>query len=122
MVLALVVGAAGAVGAVARYLLDGLVQDRTSGSFPAGTLAVNLSGSFVLGVVTGFALHHPALHFTAAVVGAGFCGAFTTWSTTSWETVRLAEEGDGRTALTQLAANIAGCLATAGLGLAVGWH
>jgi CrcB protein len=122
MVLALVVGVVGAVGAVSRYLLDGFVQDRVSGPFPAGTLTVNLVGSFVLGLVTGFAVHHPALHFTATVVGAGFCGALTTWSTTAWETVRLAEEGEGRTALSQLAANLAGCLAVAGLGLAVGWH
>lgn len=122
MVLALVVGTAGAIGAVSRYLLDGFVQDRVSGPFPAGTLAVNLAGSMVLGVVTGLALHHPALHFTATVIGAGFCGAFTTWSTTSWETVRLTEEGEGRTALAQLAANLAGCLGAAGLGLVIGWR
>lgn len=122
MVLACVVGAAGAVGAVSRYLLDGLVQDRVAGAFPAGTLAVNLTGSFVLGLVTGFAVRHPAMHVTATVVGAGFCGALTTWSTTAWETVRLAEEGEGRTALAQLAANVAGCLVTAGAALAIGWH
>jgi CrcB protein len=122
MVLALVVGIAGAFGAVSRYLLDGLVQDRVSGPFPAGTLFVNLAGSFVLGLFTGFAIRHPALHFTATVVGAGFCGALTTWSTTAWESVRLVEEGEGRSALTQLAANLAGCLVTAGLGLVVGWH
>jgi CrcB protein len=122
MVLALVVGAAGAVGAVGRYLLDGLVQDRTSGLFPAGTLAVNVVGSLVLGVVTGLALHHGALADTRTVVGAGFCGALTTWSTTSWETVRLAEEGAARLGLVQLAANVAGSLAAAGLGLAIGWR
>lgn len=122
MVLALVVGTAGAVGAVSRYLLDGIVQDRASGPFPAGTLAVNLAGSLVLGAVTGCAVHHPALHFAATVVGAGFCGALTTWSTTAWETVRLAEEGEGPTALTNLAVNLAGCLAAAGAGLVIGWH
>lgn len=122
MVLVLVVGAAGAAGAVARYLVDGLVQDRTSGLFPAGTLVVNVAGSFVLGVVTGLALHHPALHATRTAVGAGFCGALTTWSSTSWETVRLAEEGAARTALAQLAANVGGSLVAAGIGLAIGWR
>jgi CrcB protein len=122
MVLVLVVGAAGAAGAVARYLLDGVVQDRTAGLFPAGTLAVNLVGSFVLGVVTGLALHHPALGATRTVVGVGFCGALTTWSASAWETVRLAEEGAARTALVQLAANVGGSLVAAGIGLATGWR
>ncbi len=122
MVVALAVGVAGAVGAVSRYLLDGLIQDRTSGFFPFGTVVVNLVGSFVLGVVTGVAVHEASARDVQVVVGAGFCGALTTWSTVSWETVRLAEEGAARTALAQLAANVLGCLAAAGAGLVVGWR
>ncbi|HLY81603.1 MAG TPA: CrcB family protein, partial [Acidimicrobiales bacterium] len=93
MTLAVVVGVAGALGAVARYLLDGAVQGRTRATFPFGTLMVNVAGSFILGVLTGLALYHGLTRAPKAVIGAGFCGGFTTWSTASWETVRLAEDG-----------------------------
>src|SRR5207237_7875961 len=87
--LAIVVGLAGAAGAVARYLLDGAVQDRTAGPFPFGTLTVNVVGSLVLGVLAGLALDHTGSSAVRTVLGAGFCGGLTTWSTASWETVRL---------------------------------
>ena len=82
---------AAAVGASARYLLDGFVQDRTDGEFPWGTCVVNVSGSFVLGVITGLALYHGLGVDSKLVLGTGFCGAYTTFSTFTYETVRLAE-------------------------------
>ena len=118
MGVAIAVGLAGAMGAVARYLVDGAVQDRTSGAFPFGTLAVNLIGSFILGVLTGVAWHD-ADSGIRAVLGTGFCGGLTTWSTASWETVRLLEEGDTATAVRYTLINLVASFAVAGLGLFV---
>ena len=67
----------GGAGAIGRFLLDGAVAARAGRAFPWGTLAVNLSGAFVLGVLTGAALSGDALR----LLGTGFCGAFTTFST-----------------------------------------
>ncbi|HUO47595.1 MAG TPA: CrcB family protein [Acidimicrobiales bacterium] len=119
MTVALGVGLAGIIGALARYLVDGAVQDRTSGTFPAGTMVVNLAGSLVLGVVTGLTWYHGLGHAPKAVVGAGFCGAFTTWSTVSWETVRLAGYGERSQAVVHLVGGVAACLAIAAAGMAV---
>ncbi|HYL52596.1 MAG TPA: fluoride efflux transporter CrcB [Acidimicrobiia bacterium] len=112
--------AAGAVGAPLRYLVDGAVQDRTEGVFPWGTFVVNASGSLVLGFLTGLALYHAFPDTPRAIVGTGFCGSYTTFSTFGFETVRLAEEGATseafRNALGTLAAGIAA--AAAGIALA----
>lgn len=119
MTLLVYVGLAGSVGAVARYLLDGLVQDRTTGEFPFGTLTVNVVGAFILGTVTALAARVSWIVIPATVIGAGFCGALTTWSTASWETIRLAEDGAGSLAVRYLATNIVASLAAAGLGFLV---
>ena len=117
MTLALTVGVAGAIGAVARYLLDGAVQDRVSGPFPFGTLAVNVVGSVILGFLAGYVLAHTGGRTAKTIVGTGFCGALTTWSTASWETVRLAEEGATTTAITFTLANLAASFAAAAIGI-----
>lgn len=119
MVLALVVGLAGSVGAVGRYLLDGAVQDRTSGLFPFGTLTVNAVGSLVLGCVAGLALRYAGDQTAETIIGTGFCGALTTWSTASWETVRLAQVGESMVAVGYTFANLAVSLVLGGLGLAL---
>jgi fluoride exporter len=119
VVLALVVGLAGAVGAVARYLVDGAVQDRTSGLIPFGTLTVNALGSLVLGCVTGLALKYVGAHSAETIIGTGFCGAFTTWSTASWETVRLAQQGESKVAFAYTLTNLVTSLLAGGLGLLV---
>ena len=69
MVTLLVTIAAG-IGAVSRYLVDGAVQRRTNNAFPTGTLVVNISGSFVLGLIVGLTAHHGLGTSTAAVLGA----------------------------------------------------
>jgi CrcB protein len=117
--LALVVGLAGAVGAVARYLTDGMVGDRTSGSFPFGTFTVNCLGSAVLGVVTGLAWYHGLGGRAHAVVGVGFCGAFTTWSSVTWETVQLAGRGRSSLALVNMVGGLVSALVVAALAIVV---
>jgi CrcB protein len=82
-----------AVGAPSRWLLDRALSARWPGSFPWGTLAVNLLGSFILGVVLGTSSHVASGPQLTLLLGTGFCGAFTTFSTFSFESVRLAEAG-----------------------------
>ena len=106
----LAIGAIGGAGAIARFLLDGAVSSRVGRRFPFGTLAVNLSGSFVLGFLVGAALSERAYD----VLGTGLIGAFTTFSTWALESHRLGEDGELRLG----ALNFAVAL---GLGIAAAW-
>ena len=81
----LLVTLAGAFGAVVRYLLSGFVQQRVDTDLPVGTLAVNLSGAFLIGIVAGI----DDLQSTIALIAVGFLGGFTTFSTWMIETIRL---------------------------------
>jgi fluoride exporter len=84
------IGLIGGVGAISRFLLDGAVAGRAGREFPYGTLAVNLAGSFALGVVAGAALNGDAYRLVAT----GLLGAFTTFSTWTFESHRLGEDGE----------------------------
>jgi CrcB protein len=108
---------AGIIGAPCRYLVDGLVLDFTSGDFPWGTFAINASGSLLLGLITGAALYHAFPDTDKVILGTGFCGAYTTFSTWTFETVRLIEERDLRKALVNALLSIVTCGCAAGLGL-----
>jgi CrcB protein len=110
---------AAAIGAPARYLIDNLVQDRTSGVFPWGTLVVNLSGCVLLGLLTGLALYHSLDPTIRTVIGTGGIGAYTTFSTFTFETVRLAEEGATNEALRNALGSVLAGLAAASVGLAI---
>jgi CrcB protein len=110
---------AAALGAPARYLLDGFVQDRTAGDVPWGTCVINLTGSFVLGLLSGLVLYRAFPADARLVLGTGFCGAYTTFSTFSYETVRLTEEGLPRAALRNVIVNTGGALLAAAAGLAL---
>jgi CrcB protein len=112
--------AAGAIGAPVRYLVDGAIGDRTSGAFPWGTFVVNITGSLLLGFLTGLALYHGFPDTPRVVLGTGFCGAYTTFSTHTFETVRLLEDGAHGPALRNaLGTLVAGAVAAAaGLALA----
>jgi CrcB protein len=114
------VGVLGALGAPTRYVVDTLVSARARGPFPFGTLVVNVSGSLLLGVITGLALYHGLAPSDKVVVGTGFVGAYTTFSTFSFETLALFEAGDPRRAMGNIGISlIAGGLAgAAGLALA----
>lgn len=110
----------GVVGTVSRYGLEGWIQSRTASGFPLGTLTVNLSGSMILGFVvriaTGTTLISP--DFRAALT-IGFCGAFTTMSTFSYESVALLNDGDYVRAALYMGATILGCVAAVILGTAL---
>ena len=83
-----------AVGGVARYLLGAFIQQRAGPSFPTGTLVVNVSGSFLLGLLLRYALGSEAISAELrAMLTIGFCGGYTTFSTFSFETAVLLEEG-----------------------------
>ena len=120
MMLALLVGLGAALGAVARYVVDQAVTGRSSRTFPAGTWIINITGSFVLGLLAGLATWHGLPANAVAIVGTGVCGGYTTFSTFSYESVRLMEEGAGLVALANLAGSLAAGLAAAALGLGIG--
>jgi CrcB protein len=105
------VGIAGFFGAIARYALGGFLSDHISGAFPWETFAINISGCFVLGfvftIMTERFLPHPTLRIALTV---GFLGAYTTFSTFAFESMRLAEDG----ALLLAAINV---IASVGAGL-----
>ena len=83
-----------AIGGVSRYLLGGLIQRLLDTTFPAGTLLVNISGSFLLGAILRYAIETPTLSpEVRALLTVGFCGGYTTFSTFSYETVALLEDG-----------------------------
>ena len=86
----IVVGLVGGMGAIARFALDGRVSGWTGREFPFGTLAVNLLGAFVLGLLVGAAVDSDVYR----VLGTGLIGAFTTFSTWVYESHRLGEDGD----------------------------
>lgn len=115
----LLVAVFGAVGAPARYLVDSFVQRRTGTRFPFGTLAVNVAGSFVLGLLTGLTLHHGMASEVKIALGTGFCGALTTWSTWSFESIRLVEEGSLGLASRNVVGSLAAGLGAAALGLGI---
>ncbi|MCK0091601.1 fluoride efflux transporter CrcB [Rhodococcus sp. F64268] len=92
------VALAGSLGALARFVVDGEIRNRRSLQFPWSTLVVNVSGSLLLGILMGLVLLHDADRRLEVVLGVGFCGGYTTFSTVSVETVRLLEEGRYRAA------------------------
>jgi fluoride exporter len=114
------VGVAGAVGAPLRYVVDVLVSERSAGAFPLGTMVVNVSGAFVLGLITGLAMYHGLPKSSREIIGTGLVGAYTTFSTFSLETMQLLEDGELQQALTNVAVSLVagGLAAAAGLALA----
>ncbi|MEX0991714.1 MAG: fluoride efflux transporter CrcB [Actinomycetota bacterium] len=115
------IAVAGAAGTLARYGLDRLVDTRTGGGFPWGTLLVNITGAFALGFL--FTLMAERLDVAAwlrTAVTTGFLGAYTTFSTLSFETVRLAESGAVVPAVTNAAGSIVLGVLAAAVGIYAG--
>jgi CrcB protein len=110
------VGVLGGAGALLRFLLDGAVAARAGRDLPLGTFAVNISGAFLLGFVTGVSLHGDAL----VLAGGATLGSFTTFSTWMFESQRLVEEGEGANAAANVAISLAVGLGAVALGRLVG--
>jgi fluoride exporter len=117
MVTLLLVLVGGAIGAPLRYLTDLFVQSRHDSVFPWGTLTVNVFGSLLLGAVAGGVSSAGWAGWVMILVGTGFCGALTTFSTFGFETVRLLEEGSVLEAL----ANVTVSLTVGFAACAAGW-
>lgn len=113
------VGVAGAAGAPLRYMVDTLVSERASVVFPFGTMVVNVSGSLVLGLIAGLALYHGVTGTPEIVLGTGLVGAYTTWSTFTYETMALWEQGDSGSAVRNVLWSIVTGTAAAAGGLAL---
>lgn len=112
----LMIALGAAIGAPARYLADRAVQSRHDTVFPWGTLTVNLLASLLLGVLAGAAVDRSL----AALMGTGFCGALSTYSTFSYETVRLAQHGARFHAVANAAVSLVGGIGAAALGWSIG--
>lgn len=108
----LLAGALGAGGAVGRVALDGAVSRRTAGSMPWGTMAVNVLGSLVLGLLVGWGVDGDG----RLILAGGLIGAFTTFSTWMLETQRLLEEGWDAAAALNLGLSVALGVGAIGLG------
>ena len=105
-----------AVGAPLRYLTDRLLRRRVDSVFPWGTLAVNVVASFVLGVVLAASAGGRLDDEVVALVGTGFCGALSTYSTFGYETLRLFEDGARFYAVLNVAVSVVAGIAAAALG------
>jgi CrcB protein len=98
----LLVGLAGGLGSLLRFLVDGSVTRRVALALPVGTIAVNLSGAVLLGFVAGLA----ASTTTTLIAGTGLVGGYTTFSTWMFETERLAGDGRGPWAIVNVAVSV----------------
>jgi CrcB protein len=108
-----------AVGAPLRYLVDTTVKARHDSVFPWGTFLVNVAGSLLLGLLAGAATGHAVPESVRLLVGVGFCGALTTYSTFGYETLRLVEDGAFAYAAGNVAVSLAVGVGAAFLGAAV---
>ncbi|MFI8348996.1 fluoride efflux transporter CrcB [Streptomyces sp. NPDC085596] len=108
----------GAAGAPLRYLTDRAVQKRHDAVFPWGTFTVNVLGCFILGLLTGAVVAGAATSHVQLLIGTGLCGALTTYSTFSYETLRLTEDGARFLAAANVVASVVAGLGAAFVGTA----
>lgn len=127
MIELLVVAVGGGIGAAARFMVDGEIRARHSGGFPWGTFVVNVVGSFLIGVfsalffvLVGRGVPSDLAYLLQIALTVGLCGGFTTFSTATVESVRLAQSGRMRLALANALGTLAVTVTAAGLGIAVG--
>jgi CrcB protein len=108
----------GALGSACRFLLGPALQRAFNATFPVGTLFINIIGSLILGFVLGLAAEGVDVRPEArAFLAIGFCGGFTTFSTFSWEAVRLLEDGEGSRAVLYILGSVALSVGAAFIGL-----
>jgi fluoride exporter len=108
----------GGAGAIARFVIDGRISDRLDGDFPFGTLAVNLSGALLLGLLTGLEL----TGVTLLLAGTAALGSYTTFSTWMLESQRLVEDGAVRAGAVNAVLSVVLGVAAAALGRTIGTH
>jgi len=113
----LLVAGGGLIGCVARYWLAGVVQRLGDHGFPSGTLAVNILGSLVIGIVMTLSLERGLVDESLRILlTTGFCGGFTTMSTFSYETFALLQDGEHLLAVANTGVTFAACLGAVWLG------
>ena len=118
MQVVLLVAGLGALGCVSRYYISGWAYDLFGRSFPYGTFAVNIIGAFLIGLIMEFGMRSTLLPASLRIgLTIGFLGGFTTFSTFSYETFRLLEEGDFFVALTNVLVSVVVCLVFTWLGI-----
>jgi len=115
----LLLGLAGGLGAGTRFVVDGLVRSKLRTALPLGTMAINITGSFLLGLVAGAVIVHAAPAELQAIAGTGFLGGYTTFSTASFETVRLIQARRTGLALLNGIGTAAAAIGAAAAGLAL---
>ena len=116
-VIGVLVALAGAGGAVARFGLDGAMKWRWPTTFPWATFLINVTGSLLLGFLTGLVLFHDAPDDLKLIAGTGFCGGYTTFSTASFEAIRLLQQRHLWTAALAAAGTLFLTMGAAALGL-----
>jgi CrcB protein len=120
VVLFLLLSVAGGVGSACRLLVDGVVRSRVKAAYPIGTTIINVTGSLLLGLLTGLVLSGLVAEEWRLVLGTGFLGGYTTFSTASFETVRLIGQRRFAAALSNGVGMLIVSTLAAGLGLWVG--
>jgi CrcB protein len=114
------IGLAGAMGALVRYVLGRFVAERTGSPFPLGTMLINVSGAFLIGLTFVTASRHLISSSVQAVLATGFLGGYTTFSTMSWEGVQLMRGGSRWTSVLYLAGTVVLGLLAVVLGSSLG--
>ncbi|WP_238422887.1 fluoride efflux transporter CrcB [Gordonia sp. 'Campus'] len=112
---------AGALGAVTRFVVDGWFKQRWPTITPWGTFGINVTGSALLGVLAGSVIFHGAPHDLQAILGTGFCGGYTTFSTASFETMRLTQQGSRIRAVLYAVGSLIGAVAACAAGMTIAW-
>ncbi|GAA4840433.1 fluoride efflux transporter CrcB [Luteimicrobium xylanilyticum] len=107
----------GGVGAVARFVVDGTIKGRWTRAFPVATFVINVTGSFVIGVLAGSLAYGPLTANGYLLLATGFCGGYTTFSTAMVETVRLVQAGDVLRAVGSGFGTLFVCVGVAALGV-----
>jgi len=117
----ILIGLAGSIGAAARYSLGRLVAKRMRSHIPLGTVLINISGSFLIGLLFVAALRHRISSTLQTTLATGFLGGYTTFSTMSWEGLQLIRKGNARASFAYLGSTVALGLLAVVIGFALGW-
>lgn len=121
LALIIFVSMAGSLGALSRYLLGRSIAEQVSAQFPLGTLVINVTGAFVIGLLFSLVGRHMLSMYLQTVLATGFLGGYTTFSTMSWEGVQLVRGGSTTLGFLYLGGTVVLGLFAAALGTALGW-